>query len=947
MKINFTRTEPNALRRKLMFALPGGLALASPMALVGCGGGGGDATGSAAAPNDKLVQAQMAMPAAMLAAEVTIVSHAEEVQPASDGKFRVAVEGTTLSLLSAVHGSGRVLLFGLFAGGATGKMLDAQAAAAAMLFFALGGSQLSAASRQTIHGLVLADTQTTALAAAIQQRLAADPFALDDPDAQVLGADRLQRGLHRAGTSAATLGEHVRRLAATDVQPLLRIEPGGEVNGISVNQGGDTPGYSIVNTKRRRGLAHLYKVGYKMPDVPRFDLALAEATGTAMEIDATESLNVFSALSGIANGTSPLSPVTSQRTGLPMHPGAEETYYELVFLTPVYDRPEPAFFFDVRYTLERATWRTELEDLYMQAQLSLVFGAVLEALGFGGVSYKFVTFQQALTAMRAAATGDVLELLAAARAGDKMLPGLSKWLVSVSRGEWAILGQNAYKAGAAVLLRQANAQFAENLAAGGKLSRARAFSFGGAMRVFIGVTVVAGVFDTTAQYRDLHDGEKASLFTATLVAPKVFVSPSSGTVGKGQEQVLTARVSGAQGIPLTYRWTLAGSNLANLSDKAGKIGTTIDTDKASVTLATTPSTVGTLTITVEAFQVKAGGNVSLGTATSQLLMDDSSVALTPASARIERVGGSQVFTMSVTPTPVEPVSYEWSCPSQWGSVTSGGLSTAPVQQTITSTQATATYAGRANLDGGESESLTCVAKVMREDPATGAPVVVIIGTASAEVSVKQKFNVELVSLPAEVPADNSFAVVARITDPVPAGATIEWSWLHSGVGSITTSLADANKPNSSVQFNSGPSDGLAIFTVSARVTVPGQPAVPALPVTRSTNVKKGLRQIVFEASGGVFGCSDPLACGVSEYTAFVVPRFAKATQYSATLSGFAFAGCNRTVTWNSVVGDGGGCSFPVTYFPHSSVQPTNAWAVWIGFGGPLSGKCVVTVTLSA
>jgi hypothetical protein len=123
--------------------------------------------------------------------------------------------------------------------------------------------------------------------------------------------------------------------------------------------------------------------------------------------------------------------------------------------------------------------------------------------------------------------------------------------------------------------------------------------------------------------------------------------------------------------------------------------------------------------------------------------------------------------------------------------------------------------------------------------------------------------------------------------------------------------------------------------------------VPVLPVTRSTNVRKGLRQVVFEASGGVFGCTDPLACGVSEYTAFVVPRFAKATQYSATLSGYAFAGCNRTVTWNSVVGDGGGCNFPVTYFPHSSVQPTNSWAVWIGFGGALSGKCMVTVTLSA
>jgi hypothetical protein len=467
------------------------------------------------------------------------------------------------------------------------------------------------------------------------------------------------------------------------------------------------------------------------------------------------------------------------------------------------------------------------------------------------------------------------------------------------------------------------------------------------MRVFLAVNVVAGVFDTTAQYRDLHDGEKASLFTATLVAPKVLISPSSGKVGKGQEQVLTARVTGAQDATLTYRWALAGSNLANLSDKLGKIGTTIDTDSATVTLATTPSTVGTLTITVEAFQVKAGGNRSLGTATSQLVMDDTIVDLTPAEARIEIVGGSQTFTLSITPPPTDGLIYEWTCPSQWGALTSGAASTSSAQPTITSSQASAIYAGRAGLDGGESETIRCTAFTTHPDPNTGATVRVDVGTATADVSIKQKFNVELVSLPAEVPADNTFAVVARITDAVPAGATIEWSWLHSGVGSITTSLADANKPNSSVQFSSGGSEGLAIFTVSARVAVPGQPTVPVLPVTAGTKVKKGLRQIVFPASGGVFGCTDPKACGVSEYTAFVVPRYAKAVLYSATLSGYAFPGCNRTVSWTGVVGDGGGCNFPITYFPHSSVQPTDSWAVWIGFGGPISGKCVVTVTVSA
>ena len=76
-----------------------------------------------------------------------------------------------------------------------------------------------------------------------------------------------------------------------------------------------------------------------------------------------------------------------------------------------------------------------------------------------------------------------------------------------------------------------------------------------------------------------------------------------------------------------------------------------------------------------------------------------------------------------------------------------------------------------------------------------------------------------------------------------------------------------------------------------------------------------------------------------------MPRFAKAVLYHAVLSGYAYPGCNRSITWTSVVGDGGDCNFPVTYFPHSSAGATDTWAVWIGFGGAFSGKCVVTVTL--
>ena len=224
---------------------------------------------------------------------------------------------------------------------------------------------------------------------------------------------------------------------------------------------------------------------------------------------------------------------------------------------------------------------------------------------------------------------------------------------------------------------------------------------------------------------------------------------------------------------------------------------------------------------------------------------------------------------------------------------------------------------------------------------------------SAKVSVKFKKAYTLAISPADLtvfPADSDMNLTAFFREKLPMGSTVAWEWSHSGKGSIAALPVDANPANNSVLYSSGSTEGSATVTVKATINIPASGNTPpsiviADPISTTFNVKKNLTTLTFNADGGVYACTDPLACGVSEYTAFVVPRFDKAVLYQAVLSGYAYAGCNRTVTWTSVVGDGGGCNFPVTYFPHSSFGQTGAWAVWIGFGGPMSGKCVVTITL--
>jgi hypothetical protein len=933
MKTRDTRASatPNPLRRKLLFSVPGGLVLASPLAMVSCGGGG--------ASNAATVSATL--PAGVAAKDVMLVSSGSEAPLASAGNA-LKLPDDAVSLVSAVHASDRVVAFGMVRAGATGQVIGARSSAEALLFLAAGGALLGATDRVRVMDAVHADPSVVSLAALIESRWATDPFALDGPDSQITNAVIAALASVRANGLVDRQRADATSQRIHAAQPLQRIEPGNAQSGVTVVQadGSDgAPGLRIQNSKRRRGIAHVYKTGYTPAEGAPFELALAETLYERIEVPSTQSLTVFNALKDIVSSSAPWSPVESARYGMPMHPGAERTTYELVYVTPVYDRTEPAFYQEVRYSLHRSAWRDELAEMFEAAQMELVFGAVLEALGFGGINYSSAKFATAIAAIRANGTTDVIALLNQASRGSALLPGFRAWLLSVSSGNAIVSG--AYRVGVSTLLQQANAQFAANLAAG-NLSRARLVAFRAAINVLLAVNVVAGVFDTAAQYLDLHDGEHAFRTNSTLVAPKVLISPSSGKIGRGSDMKLVARVTGAQDVTLKYLWTMSGSSLANLSDGAGQVGITFETDRDTVTLATTPSTQGTLKIVVEAFVVRSGGaKESLGTATSNIEVDQTALNLSPVSARIARTGGTQTFTLSIDPPPADSsvVSYEWKCVSQYGSLASGGKTTSSAAQTIVSNQATAVYTGRADNEGGTFETIEVVAV------SNAGGVRSELGKTTAEVFIKQQYNLMVSPADCDVPTDTQLPLHAGFQEPVPANATVKWTWTHGGAGTFTPPATDGGT-GSQALLATGSSESSATITVQAVVSVPGQPDSRPLPITVALRVRKGVRTLTMIAPGGVFACGP--TCGVTDYSAYIVPRIPGATSYRAVLSGFGYGPCNRSVTWNSEKGDGGGCNFPITYHPFSAREAAQAWAVWIGFGGAIGeGTCTVTITLPA
>jgi hypothetical protein len=441
----------------------------------------------------------------------------------------------------------------------------------------------------------------------------------------------------------------------------------------------------------------------------------------------------------------------------------------------------------------------------------------------------------------------------------------------------------------------------------------------------------------------------------TPAASGVTVTPVTATLPKGDGMTVKATATAAAGSTLSYHWTVTGDPAVVIAESppvpGGKTGLAFDTDHAAVDITTASSTVGPLTVTVEAFSVVGTTKTSLGAAQCQVTMVDGQTTLEPATASIELVNGSQVFTLVSTPALTPPpqglqYKYDWTCASAFGTLTSGGASTSPSGHTITSGSASANYNGNSGLSGGESETITCQAYYLIPQSSPFPAERVDVAKASATVQFKQLFNISLTPVSSDVPTDYDFPIIASIDEALPPGTQVTWKWLGGGIGTLTPAGNDADSRFSNATFKSS-AEGIGFATVSADVTPPGGPTTPVLPQTATLKAKKGLTTLVLHPPQGIFACTDPKACGVSAYNAFIVPVMPKAKKYVATFSGFGYGQCNRDQEWTAPVQDHGGCLFPITYHPHNSVGPTNAWAVWIGFGGTPdpTGTCVVTITL--
>lgn len=918
----------SVLRRKLMLAFPGALAATSPLAILGCGGGGGESqdtatdtgslhdSGRAFAGSVSLVETSVTieLPAGVVVPAGGLCTYTAlgGFGPVQSGRATVRQAWSTPQWTALLTAEGVPLLFGFIGGGMT--TLSAHSSATALLAFIIGTELSEGTTRLAWLEELNASPATATFAQAIAAALVVDPYALAECSSAIISAaTSAVRSLMPAQAASA---ERSRPLgltvnppdAASGVQPIL----GQTVNTVYVQNEKFRRAYHVI---RREG--HVDAAGATVADTTRPVIASGDIP-MLPGFDSAGSIIGSVTLAHFSNDATGLAFSKTPEATLPVTPDtAKRTVYSVTVLTA----GNATLSYDPEAYAKLSDDEKKMIDITLFAPENLalrqLFLDLLVPLFLGWLGGKI---------------GDERDTLGPRAHKEKVETAVFGAILSLFQGTLPVIAAKMrdpknhpnYGIGAALIdiVRSHLIDLVEVPVPG----RAKPLSVPVLSKFSMGMLVILAKYLAYEKLKNA-DGE------AVLVFLEGKGNPTGGPNFTWQPS--------KNGGPPTPAWVGAGDVRFAGMGVATKMLGLIDDSLSLLSQTRLLADMATSRL-LERWEVKS---------------NKAKVKLSPDPLEVPvGFGVKATVTASIVDNDDDdfgkelgPITYDWTCTGRWGSLYSTSSSGEPNKFTSSKDTPSADYFPSGDEpDPAAPDEITVVAFF----GGINDPKRTRIGSVTVPVKFMKAFNLSITPASGtDVPTDTELPVTAFVKESLPDGTTVDWVWSHAGVGSLAGVAPDANPKDSSANFNSASADGAAKVTVSATLHLPATTTTPPRiittdPVSATLNVKKGLKTITMEVSGGVFGCTDPKACGVSEYTAFVVPRLARAVSYTAVLSGYAYPSCNRSVTWNSVKGDGGGCSFPVTYFPHSSAGATNAWAVWIGFGGPISGKCIVTITLA-
>jgi hypothetical protein len=548
------------------------------------------------------------LPAPLAPAEFTVQTAYGSAALQGDGSFTVPADGSGPTLLFLRHNaSGAPTLLGLV--GEERSALSPLSTGVALLYLSMGLAALTPALQRQAIAALEGHVALTPLAETIARRVAADPLALRNGDAEIAAALKIAFEVVTTGSRAA------RAVSRAELPPIVGIVQGDQ-SLARLLQRDDSQSVIPVNLGRRPAVAYTYQTGHQSA-AGRIDLPAARRIAGPQELPAVTSW-VGSAFS---LGTLPAwAPVEGDPISLSMESGATKTFFETIVLMAsgkTDAEGEPTFFTAPRYAGELAGWRSDRERLNKHAWISgILFDLVKSALGGAATALSFAGVNAIiaeLEAIEAAAAEKVLE------AAGRGLYGRSTELFMRQILGSDIIGQRLKN----VAIRLVGLAEQAGQAA---LREQMALALVGMAEVVLGVLAAAGTLlalgDLLTTYSDVMRSEKAALWNVNLLRPTLTLNPSTAVIAPGDSVTFSAGAVGVEdgNVDVTYRWKKSDTNSV-LSERdwtgSPNVGNEIETKTRVVELTTSPSSQERITVTVEGFV----GGKSLGTATANVTVD--------------------------------------------------------------------------------------------------------------------------------------------------------------------------------------------------------------------------------------------------------------------------------------------------------------------------------------
>ena len=336
------------------------LILALTVWAISCGGGSsGGSGGSKAAP---LITAtgQVVLPKGFTLPlnRLAVASFFSQTPVAANGSFTTSVNATGPSLVQLVDTTtNKIVLLGYVDAGASGStfaggmgQISASTSATALLYFGLEGFMMPSVNMTAFRSAIISSTQNTTVANVIATRVAADPTAITDGDAQIeaavnvvqntgpaVGAS-LRLAFARPQTISVTHVSVTRTVGASGDQIL--VQPSDQQSGVAVlnnNEASGIPGNGIIYTNafRRRAVAYVYEVANVDANGNKTVLPTPKEVVTAFPVQPANSLNgVVGTLGQALAGNFAFLGVASGPTNLTVEPGEAQTDYDVIIVGP-------------------------------------------------------------------------------------------------------------------------------------------------------------------------------------------------------------------------------------------------------------------------------------------------------------------------------------------------------------------------------------------------------------------------------------------------------------------------------------------------------------------------------------------------------------------------------------------------------------------------------------